>query len=337
MRPAITSARRCSTLALVPLLDYARQISELEKIARLSPPATLERELPQLGGTDPAAACLVCGARPARACAACGSVSYCGEAHQREDARWHDLVCDELRAIAEDAIFATTQSLATRTDMLIERIDRVRIETLTSWDDILEQPITGPLRRLLSDLATRPLTLARTLADLDIPCARGRVSIHVMAAARRERDVPPQLWATLAHLFPSTQFEIALIGPELDESPDHVRTDSPLSIRSHRGLYRRAQWPELGRPDLIIGYDCGITLYPSWKHTILELRGSGVPFVITSYRSWEAAAEARVLTAVGATQVSGPAPNPFASLASRRSSAIANDVARDNAWLTVWR
>src|SRR5690606_21248833 len=99
--------------------------------ARLSPPATAERELPQLDEADPAAACLVCGAHPARACAACGSVSYCSEAHQREDARWHDLVCDELRAIAEDSTFATTQSLATRTDMLIERIDRVGIETLT--------------------------------------------------------------------------------------------------------------------------------------------------------------------------------------------------------------
>jgi hypothetical protein len=59
--------------------------------------------------------------------------------------------------------------------------------------------------------------------------------------------------------------------------------------------------------------------------------------VITSYRSFEAAAEARLLTAVGVTQVLGPAANPFASLASRRSSRIANDVARDNAWVSVWR
>jgi hypothetical protein len=149
-----------------------------------------------------------------------------------------------------------------------------------------------------------------------------------MAAAQREREVPPVLWATLDHLFPGTRFEIALIGPELDDSS---------TIRTRRGLYRRGLWTELGRPDLVIGYHCGLHLYPTWKETILELRGSGVPFALTSYRSWEAAAEARLLTAVGLTPVLSPMPNPFASLACRRSWSIANDVARDNSWIAVWR
>lgn len=326
------------------LLDYPTQVSELEKIARLSPSPAVQREPPRLADADAAIACLVCGVRPARACAACGGVSYCGEACQRVDARWHDLVCADLRAIADDTAFAANESRATLVDALIERIGRARIDDLASWDDLLEPEIVGARRRLLTDLGTRPLTLARVLADLDIPASAARsgvVSIHVMAAAQREREVPPALWATLGRLFPGTRFELALVGPELDDSPDLDpelgADDSPLTLRARAGLYRRGLWSELGRPDLVLGYDCGLHLYPSWKATILELRGSGVPFVITSYRSFEAAAEARLLSAVGVTQVLGPAPNPFASLASQRSSTIANDVAHDNAWISAWR
>jgi hypothetical protein len=324
----------------VPLLDYATQVSELEKIARLAPAPPVTRELPELAHAEPEATCLVCGASPARRCGACAGVCYCGPVCQRLDARWHDLVCAELAAIAEDAAFAEQQSRAGLADALIERIGRVSIAGLTGWDAVLEPGPSGARRRALSELGSRPLTLARVLADLDIPAQTGKsgvVAVHVMAAARREREVPPALWATLARLFPGTRFELTLVGPELDELFTFESADSPVVIRAQQSLYRREQWRELGRPDLIIGYNCGLTLYPSWKATILELRGSGVPFVTTSYRPWEAAAEARLLAAVRVTCVRGPTPNPFASLASRRSTTIANDVARDNAWIAVWR
>jgi hypothetical protein len=322
------------------LLDYPTQVSELEKIARLSPAPAVQREPPGLADADVAMACLVCGARPARACVACGGVSYCGETHQRVDAKWHDLVCADLRAIAQDTAFAAKQPRSTLWDALIERIGRVRIDDLAGWDDLLEAEIVGARRRLLTELGTRLLTLARVLVDLDIPARAARsgvLSIHVMAAAQREREVPPALWATLGRLFPGTRFELALVGPDLDSSAPDPRADGQLTLRARTGLYRRELWSELGRPDLVLGYHCGLHLYPSWKATILQLRGAGVPFVITSYRAWEAAAEARLLSAVGVTRVLGPTPNPFASLASRRSSTIANDVARDNAWVTVWR
>lgn len=335
-----------SSRSVARLLDYPTQVSELEKIARHSPPSWVQREPPKLADADAALACLVCGITPARACTACGGVSYCGEDHQRVDACWHDLVCAELRAIADEATFAAKEPRSLLVDAMIERISRVPIDELASWDDLLEPEIVGPQRRLLTDLGTRTLTLARALADLDIPTRAARsgiVSIHVMAAAQREREVPLALWAELHRFFPETRFELALVGPDLDDSldvdpdPDPNPADSPLTLHARTGFYRRELWSELGRPDLIVGYHCGLHLYPSWKPTILELRGSGVPFVLTSYRSWEAAAEARLLSAVGATRVLGPVSNPFASLASRRSSTIVNDVARDNAWVSIWR
>ena len=108
-------------------------------------------------------------------------------------------------------------------------------------------------------------------------------------------------------------------------------------VRVRPGLYGKGRWGELGRPDLVIGFDCGLLMYPTWKATILELRGSGVPFVITSFRGWEAAAEARLLAAVKATCLIAPEANPWASPAGKRSTTIANDVSFDNAFVSAWR
>jgi hypothetical protein len=101
-------------------------------------------------------------------------------------------------------------------------------------------------------------------------------------------------------------------------------------------LYSRELWAELGTPDLIIAYNAGLMMYPTWKQTILGLRSAGVPFVITSFREWEAAAEARLLTAVGAKCLLPPQANPWASLMGKRSSTIANDVSFDNAFVAAW-
>jgi arylsulfatase A-like enzyme len=193
--------------------------------------------------------------------------------------------------------------------------------------------------------------LLATLTDADVEFLKALYDAEIRSADREIGRFLDQLAArgllensivivTSDHgeEFPGTRFELALIGPKLDEpDPDPDPADSPLTLRARTGLYRRALWSELGRPDLVIGYHCGLHLYPTWKPTILELRGSGVPFVLTSYRSWEAEAEARLLIAVGATRVHGPTPNRFASLASRQSTTIANDVAHDNEWVSVWR
>lgn len=244
------------------MLDYATQVAELEKIDKLSPIPRVTREPPALGTVDRSARCLVCDKRPARPCTACSRVHYCGAAHQRIDARWHDAACATLATIVDGQ----------------------------------------------HDHLTRPRTLASMAAAI-APHAR---VVHVMAAAQREADVPAELWAP---------FEVTLIGPELPGGR----------------LYRRALWDELGKPDLIIGFHCGLMMYPTWKPTILDLKGSGVPFVITSYRDWEAAAEAKLLTAVGVQCLQPPMRNPHASSLPKRSATIANDYSLDNAYVSAWR
>ncbi|WP_434420921.1 MSS51 C-terminal domain-containing protein [Nannocystis pusilla] len=315
------------------LLDYPSQCAELEKMVRL------ERRPPATSGPAPLAApssahtCLVCGASPARACLGCDGVAYCGDEHRALDRRWHGPVCPALRRIADDLAFLAEHPRERLEAILLARARRSAVVP-AGWDDWLGPDLSPALRRCLSDLATRPLTLAHilTLLSEHVPMTTsGPLSVHVIAAAQRERDVSPALWRGLEPLFPGRRFAITLVGPELTAG------DLGPAVRAVPGLYRRALWTELGRPDLVIGYDCGLLLYPSWKPTMHELRGSGVPFAITSYRGWEAAGEARVLRAIGAEPLLPPAPNPFASLSARRSTTIANDLACDNAFFSAWR
>ncbi|MBZ5713992.1 MSS51 C-terminal domain-containing protein [Nannocystis pusilla] len=312
------------------LLDYVGQCAELEKMARLEPRPAVEAASPGLAGPSADLACLVCGAGPARPCGYCRGVAYCGDEHRDRDARWHAPVCADLRAIADDLAFAAEHPRLA--DALLARAPS-SAAVPTSWADYLGADLAASERRCMTDLATRPLTLAHVLTLLSehVPKTSSEVcEIHIMAAARRERDVPPALWSEAGRLL-GRRFALTLVGPELAPG------DLGPGIRAVPGLYRRDLWQRLGRPALVIGYDCGLLLYPTWKQTMLELRGSGVPFVITSYRGWEAAGEARVLKAIGAVPLLAPALNPFASLSPRRSTTIANDVARDNAYLSAWR
>lgn len=307
------------------MLDYATQVSELEKIARLAPSPVVVRPLPALhpGLLPGEHACLVCGKRPARACALCGSVSYCGVGHQEADARFHNAVCNDLADIAEDA-----------NAPLGEVVSELQTRMAHGLDGLLGPDLTPERRRRLSDLATRPLTLATMVRALDRP-ARSSLVVHVMAAARREQEVPLPAWAVASQLL-GVRLELALVGPELPQETSTL-THPDVAVRTRRALYRRSLWAELGQPDLVIGYDCGLMMYPTWKSTILELRGSGVPFAITTFRDWEVAAEARLLRAVGATCLLAPAKNPWASQMGKRSSTIANDVSFDNAYVSAWQ
>lgn len=324
------------------LLDYLKQCSELEKMARLTPSIREEpppAARPGLASPSPDATCLVCSARPARPCTACGAVAYCDEEHQNTDARWHAAICPQLKKIAEDAENAAQASPQSVTTQFLFNANSKLKQPPTSWDPLLDPGLSAARRRRMTDLATRPLTLAlifniinnnnKISPFLITPPAPEPIRVHIMAAAQPELDVSPALWAALGR-----PLELTLIGPELPAAPP---TLSPGAPNLYKGLYRRELWRQLGRPHLIIGYNCGLLLYPGWKQTILDLRGAGVPFAITSYRAWEAAGEARVLAAVGAVRLFGPEPNPFASLAGRRSTTIANDVSYDNAVVSAWR
>ena len=325
------------------MLPYAQQVLELEKIARLeargSAPST---SVAELAAPSSDAHCLVCGASNARYCSACRAVCYCTSQHQQIDARWHGAVCEALRQSHEDSAFLRNDASSRQL-----RRDVSRLETLAgqdfsrSWDQLLgPRPSTSACsarQRVLSDLASRAFTLVSQLRDLELPEraeTQGVVRIHVMAASAKELE-SLALYRLLSNAWPSTTFELALVGPELPNAD--IESSARMRVSLSSTEYRAASWSALGRPHLVIGFDAGLLLYRSWQATLPELIGAGVPFVISSYRSWEAQAEARLLASLGATPLTPPSPNPFASLSPRRSTTLANDVSQDNSWFTVWR
>jgi hypothetical protein len=318
------------------MLSYAMQIAELEKMVRLEAGhAATGRELPELAERRDVR-CLVCGRAPARSCQACQSVYYCGEEHQQLDARWHDAVCDRLREIVEDTRLRGRVPARELAGRLLARTGVRDLGLLGGWDAYLghESFIEPAERRVLSDLASRPLTLAFLLHELEIASSESEVlRVHVMGASDKELEAPA-VYGELSAFRPQSRIEVALVGPQLPivslEQPARVH----FTLRARE--YRRDLWSEIGRPDLIVAFDAGLLIYRSWQGTMMELFGSGVPIAITSYRSWEARAEAEVLGSVGAKCLRRPARNPFFSQAWRRSATVANDVSQDNSYVSVW-
>ena len=207
------------------------------------------------------------------------------------------------------------------------------------WDDTLRPAILAEPaeRRAFTDLASRALTLARLLEDLELlrdEKAGGTVRVHMIGASTKELEAP-LFYAELARRFPEARFELVLVGPELPS----VRLEplERVSFSLHAGEYRRELWTELEHPHLVLGFNAGLLLYRSWIPTLRELMGSGQRVAFTTYRAWEAKAEAELLGSAGVACLRPPAQNPFRSLSWRRSSTIANDASQDNSYVSVWR
>ncbi len=325
------------------LLPYALQCDELRKIAALESWHGPAAETPPLLVLSDAAGaappCVVCGRAAAGLCARCRGAAYCSEEHQATDWHWHARVCTQLGHVAEDAAWLAG---ASETTLSVLGSCARNAAVPRNWQ---EHRGTAPDRssardRVHTRLASRPLTLALFIDRLGLAASAasgdGRLRIHVIGAARAELDVPGVLYQELARFWPAIDFRLALVGPELPagaRSP--VERSEKLRCVVHRGVYGRALWRLLGQPDLIAGFHCGLPLYPTWAPTLHELIGAGPPLLITCYRRFEQEAEARLLDAVGATRVVEPEPNPFASLAARRSTTIVNDVTYDNAHAMV--
>jgi hypothetical protein len=317
------------------MLSYALQVAELRKIAELEAPRPASSVARKArGAREPDARCLVCDARGASRCGGCGAVAYCGQDHELTDSVWHVAVCEPLARLAEDGALRARVALERLAEGLLTSAEPRRVERLSGWDAYLSPELRGAERRLTADLASRPLTLTRLLVDLGL-ARRAALRVHVMGATATELLALP-LYAELTSFCPEvSSLELAFVGPQLPRVP--LPRVPRVQFALHAGEYRRALWTELGTPDFIVGFDAGLLLYRSWQPTLFDLLRCGAPFALTSYRSWECRAEAQVLTSLGAVCVRPPAENPFASLACRRSSTVANDVSFDNSYLSVWR
>jgi hypothetical protein len=326
----------------VSLLPYVTQCVELRKIEKLEPAAPLgAMSPPALLATEAARrddACTVCGSARALRCTGCGAIAYCSAEHQTQDWYWHARVCANLREIAEDTSLVTAIAPGELCDRFVRRDGEARVPK--DWTSYLgyAPDSASPEHRVFTSFASRPLTLIHWIHRLELGTSSERLSIHVMGASQAEVTVPSVLYEELLRFLPAVSFDIVLVGPELPEVPASLLPQNErLRLRLVHGLYRRELWEHVGRPDILIGFNCGLIVYRTWGATIPGLIGSGPPIVLTSYRRFEQDTEARLVESIGAVRVTDSEPNPFASLSARRSHTIANDVTWDNAFAMAVR
>ncbi|ESN98420.1 hypothetical protein HELRODRAFT_176887 [Helobdella robusta] len=94
----------------------------------------------------------------------------------------------------------------------------------------------------------------------------------------------------LLNLFPSFKFQLSFIGPNMQHNSsitDNAQTtkildtNGKIEVKFIYQLYHDIVG--IDKPDLVIGFNAGISAYPSWKTTILHLKKNKIPSYFSEY------------------------------------------------------
>jgi len=262
-----------------------------------------------------------------------------------QDWQRHALVCDELATIREDKEFLLDEDNIWN---LVELASRPLLHIPSDispkdWSHFFEladsdwhlKGFSSTQLRVLSALLSRPLSLLFSIKELGllVPTASKTFAVHIIAAGPAERSISSLFFRVLCWFYPNVQFEIVLVGPELIESVP-IQLGENMRVSFHAEMYHQfKKHHQFVLPNLIVGYNCGLLMYPSWRETLLQLLREDVPLVVTTYRQWEQNGEEKLLKHLKANIVLQPRENPFQSLAYRQSTTIVNDVFKDNSFV----
>ncbi|KAM5322922.1 putative protein MSS51 homolog, mitochondrial [Glossophaga mutica] len=294
-------------------------------------------------------------------CKRCRNVYYCGPECQRSDWPAHRRVCQELRLVAVDRLMEWL--LVTGDFVLPSGPWPQQAEVVQGWDtwfslrrlqldatmdavlgshamttlwagvgrprpdpDVLQ----GSLKRLLTDVLSRPLTLGFGLRALGINVKKmGGSTVHVVGASHVETFLTrPGDYDELGHMFPGhLGLRIIMVGVDVAAGFSESTSTSPLEpgtvqLSGHRGLYHnfweeQVETGQTAHPDLAVAFHPGFHASPdlmeAWLPTLLLLRDYKIPALITVYSQQELAASLQVLVDLD-THVIAYGANPFASL-----------------------
>ncbi|XP_045052089.2 putative protein MSS51 homolog, mitochondrial isoform X1 [Desmodus rotundus] len=280
-----------------------------------------------------------------RHCKRCRNVYYCGPECQRSDWPAHRRVCQELRLVAVDRLMEWL--LVTGDFVLPSGPWPQQAEVVQSWDtwfslrhlqldatmdavlgshamttlwasvgrprpdpDVLQ----GSLKRLLTDVLSRPLTLGFGLRALGINVKKtGGSIVHVVGASHVETFLTrPGDYDELGYMFPGhLGLRIIMVGVDVAAGFSESTSTSPLEpgtvqLSGLRGLYHsfweeQVETGQTAHPDLAVAFHPGFHASPdlmeAWLPTLLLLRDYEIPTLITVYsfssvfptasRSWQ--------------------------------------------------
>ncbi|KAM6186593.1 putative protein MSS51 homolog, mitochondrial [Rhynchocyon petersi] len=299
--------------------------------------------------------------RVLRLCKRCRNVYYCGPECQRSDWPAHKKVCQELRLVAVDRLLEwllvtgdfilpsgpwpwpaeDIQGWDTWFTMRGLQLDATLNAVLSSqamttlWasvrrprpdSDILQ----GSLKRLLTDVLSRPLTIGLGLRVLGVDVGKpGGSTVHVVGASHVETFLTrPGDYDELTYMFPGhLGLRVIMVG--VDVATDFSQSTSSsrlepgtIQFGSHRGLYHdfweeQVETEHIARPDLVVafhpGFHSSLDLMEAWLPTLLLLRDYKIPVLITLYSHQELAASLQILVDLD-TYITAYGANPFTSL-----------------------
>ncbi|KAM5236439.1 putative protein MSS51 homolog, mitochondrial [Ctenodactylus gundi] len=296
-----------------------------------------------------------------RHCKRCRNVYYCGPECQRSDWPAHRKVCKDLCLVAVDRLMEwllvtgdfvppsgpwpwpaeVVQDWATWFSMRGSQLDAVLEAVLGSqamnilWTSVgRPRPdpdiLQGSLKRLLTDVLSRPLTIGLGLRALGIKVGRtvGN-TIHVVGASHVETFLTCSGdYNELGYMFPGhLGLHVIMVGLDvatsfLQNTATSTLEPGAIQLRGHRGLYHdfweeQVETGQVARPDMVVAFHPGFhaspTLMEAWLPTLLLLRDYEIPTLITVYSYQELTASLQTLVDLD-THILAYGANPFASL-----------------------
>ncbi|DAA14299.1 putative protein MSS51 homolog, mitochondrial [Bos indicus] len=296
-----------------------------------------------------------------RHCKRCRNVYYCGPECQKSDWPTHRKVCQELRLVAVDRLMEwllvtgdfvlpsgpwswlteVVQGWDTWFSMRRLQLDDTMDAVLDSqamttlWASVRRprpdpDVLKGSLKRLLTDVLSRPLTLGFGLRALGINVGKvGGSTVHVVGASHAETFLTrPGDYDELGYMFPGhLGLHVIMVGVDVAAGFSQSTSASLLEpgtvqLSSHRGLYHdfweeQIETGQIAHPDLVVAFHPGFHASPdlmeAWLPTLLLLRDYGIPTMITVYSHQELAASLQILVDLD-THITAYGANPFASL-----------------------
>ncbi|XP_011846523.1 PREDICTED: putative protein MSS51 homolog, mitochondrial [Mandrillus leucophaeus] len=296
-----------------------------------------------------------------RHCKRCRNVYYCGPECQRSDWPAHRRVCQELRLVAVDRLM---EWLLVTGDFVLPSgpwpwppeavqdwdswfsmkglhldatLDAVLVShaMTTLWASVgRPRPdpdvLQGSLKRLLTDVLSRPLTLGLGLRALEIDVRRiGGSTVHVVGASHVETFLTrPGDYDELGHMFPGhLGLRVVMVGVDVANGFSQSTSTSPLEpgtiqLSAHRGLYHdfweeQVETGQTDHPDLVAAFHPGFHSSPdlmeAWLPTLLLLRDYKIPTLITVYSHQELVSSLQILVELD-THITAYGANPFMSL-----------------------
>ncbi|KAK3709050.1 hypothetical protein RRG08_055211 [Elysia crispata] len=111
----------------------------------------------------------------------------------------------------------------------------------------------------------------------------GKIQVHIIGA-EIEADMF-QAFVECGHLLSPIKLEMHLFGNEISKEVDGKKSESlqNVSFILHSCLYHEFQLDQLPFPEVIIGFNAGLSAYPSFKKTIQKITEKDTAFFCTDF------------------------------------------------------